>query len=335
MAQLSNARRSNFALSRRVADHKRLLMLLGSHDIPRIRRILTIALRKGASIQKILNVVQSAAAGLYSPRGGFTDRELDISFLVKAIGGPKLLYALTKSHGLASDSTVARHHPIPRIRSSISVPTAEDINHNISAFLNPHIKPAPPNALAGNILMFDGIALETKCRYCVDRNHILGLSRETSHRVDTQVTSIENIDTIRTALFNPESDEKKVTFGSDATVVAVAPYARKDHYSPVPIAVSPSDKTEKGAALATWIETTLWSWAEHPNGAAVHGPIWALGSDGDSSFRLAKHLVCMTSKIDPTSPVGKIIDRLAGLNCLASLDGIIGTCDPKHIFKRK
>jgi hypothetical protein len=41
-------------------------------------------------------------AGLYRPQGGFVKRDLDIAFLVKAIGGLHLLYALGKSHGLAS-----------------------------------------------------------------------------------------------------------------------------------------------------------------------------------------------------------------------------------------
>lgn len=122
-------------------------------------------------------------------------------------------------------------------------------------------------------------------------------------------------------------------FGSDATVVAIAPYAESEHYTPVPIVVSPSDKTEKGTSLAEWLKVVLDAWDSHPQGKALHGPIKAIASDGDASFRLAKHLICMTTPVDPQSPLGKIVCSLIGLNCYTSAQGQRSTCDPKHIFK--
>ncbi|KAF8126234.1 hypothetical protein K438DRAFT_1636429 [Mycena galopus ATCC 62051] len=263
---------------------------------------------------------------------------MDLSFLVKSIGGPKLLYALQKSHGLASVSTVKRNNKIPRLVTSIGAPTLEDINANIASFFDPEIKPPPLQrpgiALAGNILMLDGVSLETKCRYCPDRNSILGLCREHSHRVNTKVESLESVEKVRNALFNG-SEETKVCFGTEATVVAIAPYSETDHYTPVPIAVSPSDKTEKGHQLAKWIQTVLDAWASHPHGEKMHGRIDAIGTDGDSGFRLAKHLLCMVKEVDPTSPLGQILHNLNGFNCFISKGGQRGTCDPKHIFKRE
>jgi hypothetical protein len=52
------------------------------------------------------------------------------------------------------------------------------------------------------------------------------------------------------ALFESQHDDTKVCFGSDATVVGIAPHADNKHYSPVPIVASPPDKTEKGVELA-------------------------------------------------------------------------------------
>ncbi|KAJ7683107.1 hypothetical protein B0H17DRAFT_1160967 [Mycena rosella] len=264
---------------------------------------------------------------------------MDISFLTKAIGGPRLLYTLQKSHGLASISTVRRDKKIPHLLPSIGIPTQEEISANISSFLNPDIKPPPQplpgGALSGNVLMFDGLALETKCCYCPYRNTILGLCREHAHRVDTQVDSLESVENVRLALQKDAKDPGKVCFGSDATVVAIAPYARDDHYTPVPLVVSPSDKTEKGVELAKWIQVVLDTWDSHPQGRILHGEIDALASDGDSGFRLAKHLICMVQDTDPDSPLGKIVHSLLGLNCLTSIGGQRSTGDPKHIFKRK
>ncbi|KAJ7746768.1 hypothetical protein DFH07DRAFT_1038050, partial [Mycena maculata] len=218
------------------------------------------------------------------------------------------------------------------------IPTKEEIDHNISSFFNPEIKPVKSypgcTALPGNIVMFDGVALETKCRYCPRRDAILGLCREHANRVNTKVDSLESVENVRKALAEDPKSENKVCFGSDATVVAIAPYANEEHYTAVPIVVSPSDKTEKGADLAVWLQTVLDAWRDHPQGEALHGPIWAVGSDGDTSYRLAKFIICMVHQIDENTELGKILAPLLGFNRNTSIHGTVATSDPKHIAKR-
>ncbi|KAJ7315740.1 hypothetical protein DFH08DRAFT_820317 [Mycena albidolilacea] len=336
--KLSNAQRSKKSTQGRITEHQQIMMLLATNDIPGLRRILTVQARRGRSPRALCSILQRAVDGKYRARGGFNERDMDIAFLVKAIGGPRLLYALQKSHGLASGTTVRKHSKIPKLVASIGIPTQKDISDNISSFLSPEIKTPPVPArrgIPGNVLMFDGIALETKCCYCPVRNAILGLCREHSNRVNTSVDSLDSVDEVRVALQREKHNPKKVCFGSDATVVAIAPYAQDDHYTPVPIVVSPSDQTEKGPELAEWMQVVLDTWEHHPQGKALHGRIEALASDGASSYRLAKHLICMTTKTDPNSPLGKIICPLLGMNCFTSKDQQLSTCDPKHIFKRR
>jgi len=74
-------------------------------------------------------------------------------------------------------------------------------------------------------------------------------------------------------------------------------------------------------------------WKKHELGEKANGPIWALASDGDSTYRLAKHLICMTKKLQVSSPLANLLSNLLGFNCWTSEDGITSTCDPKHIFK--
>ena len=313
------------------------MMLLASNDIVGLRRLLSTAMRRGASPQTICNLLERSIAGLYTPRRGFTKRDLDIALLVKSIGGPRLLYTLQHSHGLPSWRTVRRHHQIAQLLPSIGTPSEDEISKNIASFFNPDVKP-PPSAdlggLPGNVLMFDGIALETRCRWCPKRDHIIGLCREHSHNVDTKLVDFNSLEKIRTALFEAKNDTTKVCFGADATIVAVAPYARNDHYSPVPIVASPSDKTEKGIHLAEWVQTVLDTWKKHDLGAQTNGSIWALASDGDSAFRVAKHKICMVKKLDSNSTLGKLLAQLFGLNCYTSVNGVLWTGDPKHILKR-
>lgn len=127
---------------------------------------------------------------------------------------------------------------------------------------------------------------------------------------------------------------KRSALGGDATVVAIAPYARKDHYSPVPIVLSPSDKTEKGDQLAQWIrKSVLDPFVHHPFGQSLIGGIWSLASDGDATFRRARQIICIQKPLDPSSDLGKKLCGLLGLNVYTLVEGITGSCDPKHIFK--
>ena len=267
----------------------------------------------------------------------FNQRDHDLAFLVQSIAGPRLLYALQKSYGFVSTTTVQRSTKVPRLLLSVGVPAAEEMRKNMTSFLDPSVKPPLPSAssgnIPGNILMFDGVALESKCRYCPRRDCVIGLCREHSKNVNPRVTSFAEIGKLRTALFDEEDTDKKVCFGLDATVVAMASYARSDHYRPVPLIVSPSDKTEKGELLAAWIQTLIDEYNIHVYGKAMHGPIFSIASDSDSSFQKARQILCMKTKIDPSSELGTIICPLLGMNTWTSPEGITGTCDLTHVFK--
>ncbi|KAK7026492.1 hypothetical protein VNI00_015572 [Paramarasmius palmivorus] len=318
-------RRAQF-LRRKIDDYSRILILLAKNDVTALRRLLAVALKRGASVHSILSRIEDSLDGLYSPKGGFEKRDLDKAFLAKALGGSRLLYALTKSEGFAANETIRRNYRVPKLRPSLSVPTASDIKTNIARFFDPEIKPPrkparPGQAIPGNTLMFDGVALESKCRYCIERDAVMGLCREHSKNVDLKVSDLEAVENIRAALFDEKThteESQKVCFGSDGTVVAIAPYSRTDFYSPCPIALSPSCKKEKGGDLAAWLDVTLRSWRESPYGECLNGPIWSIGSD----------------EIDPQSKLGKIIHPLKGMNRMTSIHGVIGTSDPKHIMKR-
>ncbi|KAK7041233.1 hypothetical protein R3P38DRAFT_2768597 [Favolaschia claudopus] len=195
--QLNNTKKSNKRNNTQISDFKRIIALIASEEVAGLRRILEQALARGSSPRKVLVILERTLRKLYRVRGGFNERELDISFLVKAIGGPKLLYALQKALGLTSVSTIRRRHRVPKLLPSLATPTSEEVHANIQAFFCPDIKPPPkfPNCseLPGNVMMFDGVALEGRPRYCPDRDAILGLCREHSSRmgpIDWKVSSV-------------------------------------------------------------------------------------------------------------------------------------------------
>ena len=315
--QLSAAQRRLVTASRRLADYQRIMMMLATHDYANLQRMLSVALRHGSSPAAIIGQLQRAFNGLYAPRTGYTERDIDLAFIAKSLGGPRLLYALQKGKGFVSERTVRRHRPIPKLHVSIGTPSAHDCDTNLDAVMNPEIRPPAQSCpgqsdqggqhrtLPGNILMFDGIALEGRCRYCPKRDSVLGFCREHGKIVYLKCDSVEAIQKLKDLV-----NEGKLCFGSDATVVAIAPYTETDHYTPVPIILSPTDKTEKGEDMMIWIQKVLDSWEKHQFGAQINGPIWAIASDGDPSFRLAKHLLCMTTDLDMTSPLGQKLGEL-------------------------
>ncbi|KAH9852083.1 hypothetical protein C2E23DRAFT_203440 [Lenzites betulinus] len=347
--KLFNVQRKLSTLRRRIGDNQRLVMLLATNDVQRLQRLLSVALRKGASVRALISRIEDSLEGRFTPRGGFDGREIEVAFLAKALGGPRLLYALAHSHGLPSITTVGRQMSIPRLRPSISRPTEDEISANIASLCNPETRPSmiPPSdpnrmqddpgarpTVAGLILMIDGVALEERCRYCSERNSIVGLCREHSAGLNTRVTSLDIVKKVEDALHGVDGEEPTCCYGKDGTVAAVAPYARTDHYTPVPILLSPSCKGETGEELADTLLAVIQVWRTHPFGEKTHGPLWALGSDGESSFRRARFLLCMTEVIDRATSLGRIVYSLRGFNCYTGPHGLVGTCDPKHVIKR-
>jgi hypothetical protein len=302
-------------------------MLLSKNDVPALHRLLTVAIRRGASINAILQQVQKAAEGVYSPRGNWSQRELDIAFLAKAMGGPRLLYALQKAIGLPSVSSVQRHRQPPQLRPSLKQPTRDEMVANITALLGPGGKPAPKRNFAGQVLMIDDLAIEEQCRLDPSTKSVVGGCREHTGNTNLRVTDLASIVAIETALHI----DKTMHYGKDGTVVAIGAIADSEHYAAV---LSASCKKETGKELAGWLGLFLDVYREHEYGAKVHGPIMAIATDGAASFRTARFVLCMTEDLLPTSDIGKCLYQLSGMNCRTGRFGLVGTCDPKHVMKR-
>jgi hypothetical protein len=141
---------------------------------------------------------------------------------------------------------------------------------------------------------------------------------------------VDDINAIAEALYKTETCHH----GKDGIVAAIAPIAESEYYAPAPLLISASCKRETGQQLTEWLKMFIQVYKDHPDGEKTHGPIRTIASDGEASFRTARFLLCTTQDLDPNSELGKILYKLPGLNCQIGADGLLGTCDPKHIFKR-
>ncbi|KIK79957.1 hypothetical protein PAXRUDRAFT_159904, partial [Paxillus rubicundulus Ve08.2h10] len=88
----------------RLGDLKRLIMAVATSDHPHISHLVSVTLQQGASWRAIVRMLEGAVEKLSSSRG-YSDKDFQIAWLVKVLGGPKLHYALHHALGIPSLST--------------------------------------------------------------------------------------------------------------------------------------------------------------------------------------------------------------------------------------
>jgi hypothetical protein len=299
-------------------------MKIASNDVPGVSRILEVSLNRGESARALLERLEDAITRVYRPSGHWTPREYDIAFLAKALGGPRLLYALQQAKHFPSLSTLRRRKKLPQLVVSADLPTDDEINANITTMLG--ARPPPSKPSVGQTLMIDGIALEEVPRYDSSRNLVLGLCREHSHGQKKTIDHFEDLDALREGL-----NSGKWHYSKDGTVFALAPVTSKDHYYPTPVLISGSCKSENGSNIAELVRRFISCYNANPNGRERHGPILSFATDGESSFRSARFENCLGN---PIAVGDDVLLMLPGFNIESGPEDLVGTCDPKHIFKR-
>jgi hypothetical protein len=310
--------------SKRMSDHKRFLMALATHDIPRLHHLIRIAIKQGAGIEEILWRIEDAAKRLYNVKS-FSTTEKKFMRLIKRMAGRKAVYAMSKFLGLPSRTTIAESSS-RKLLPSVGVPTATEIATNISTFFGPS---SPSPAKAGHCLMIDGLHLCQRCRWHRPTNQIIGLCREHSAHLDL---SMNDMDSVLEVLEAVHGESPTCHYGREATVVAVGAF-RSDNYHGLPIAQTQTCKSEKGKGFAALLESTLEQWKLHAE--EVHGPIWVVGMDGDSVFRDGAFKVLMCDEVEKSSELYEKLGGLEGLNLQCSKDEKVAAPDTKHVTKRK
>ena len=81
LLKLNSSRRLS-KLASSVNLYKRLLWCLGENDIPRVKQLLNVCLRKGANVNYILDRIQLALNGAYHAKG-FQAADIDIWYLLR------------------------------------------------------------------------------------------------------------------------------------------------------------------------------------------------------------------------------------------------------------
>ncbi|KAG8697056.1 hypothetical protein FRC08_006762 [Ceratobasidium sp. 394] len=319
-----NARR----LLGKLSVHRQLVSSLAECDEVAVGRIVRVALRQGCGPLAIVDRLAKAQQGLYSCQD-YSQKSLDMALLSIRLGGPRLLYALSKICSFPSEPTVNRHTERAYIRPSIAFPILEELLANIKSVCA-HSR-ATTSVSRGFSLLIDEIATEERMTYSVAEDAILGLCREHASVFDTQNMTGRPI----SCLYDLKKllDSGACHRAKEATVVSVAPFSKED-YSPKVILVSGTCKTESVQDQRSLIVLAIRAWNESPHGRSALGKLWSIATDGDPRRRQASHSICMVKPLPPTSPICNELCHLDLLNLMCGEDEITHDGDFKHEEKR-
>jgi hypothetical protein len=187
----------------RVVDtHKKLLLLVGSQNIPRLQVVVGRLMARNASAESILNVVKQAALGVYKPKGYLEEEKL-LGFLMMKVGGAKVAKIASAGFSGPSVSTLRRFHIADPLVASAGDPSYHDVVANIKASFSTTGTFAFDSAAAkqlGYVLMIDEVKCELRLRWDASTNRIIGLCREHSNQLSTEFNTLEDLETVYGAL---------------------------------------------------------------------------------------------------------------------------------------
>jgi hypothetical protein len=301
--------------------HKRLLLLLRSNDVPRLQHVMASCVRKGFGIKGILSELGRAVDGL-TRAGHFEGKEIDLALTVLHLGGPSLLYTLSKAIQLPSLSTVRRRADTAKV--TVCGKGGERyiravIRQNIVALA----KRLPGGLKSPWSLMIDEVSVEERARYKHDTNEVLGFCIEHTGEISIQLGSLEDL----LGLVG-QVESNGIHLAKEAYMVAVAPH-RATGYRAMPLLVAGTCKgrNEELQKLAITIVTEEWQ----ATVADEFGSVYDVASDGDGiRRRLFNKLFLEHDDHDiAQSPCSRL--PLFHYEGRKELQGMF---DPKHAMKR-
>ena len=177
-ASKANLGKFNSAKAAKVATKfrdgaQRVFQLLADHKMPRLHQLFRQALARGATPQKLQELLGRCARGEYAPKG-YDEEDLDSLLLVQRLGGGRLTYALNKSHGVASRSLLYKGGKLPRFLICPAELELNIVRQNMETFI--FSQPCKGRTLW--TLMADNVAVEERWRYAQHRDCIYGGCRE-------------------------------------------------------------------------------------------------------------------------------------------------------------
>jgi hypothetical protein len=338
-----DARRKCANLTKKMSLTKQIFTLLATQDVPRLQQLLALCFRQGWGMQGILLKIGAAAQGLYKA-AQYSKTDVDVATLVLRLGGRKLLFTLSKTHGLCSKNTVRRLTDQPRFWCCADTVSAKAvIKRNITLFI---FEREPPTERCLWVFAVDDVALDERLRFNPHQGKVLGLCREHIGDLGTSITGHDDLRRIKDRLVGG-----CVHLAKELTVGALMPI-RSKNYQAQPVFASGTCKLHETAiSLQPLYEAVIEVWYEDDRGYKLRGPIANINTDGAANFRLAAAKLLNVAPLDATvneyhqsemhrmlSPL-VLFDTYCGVRDPSSDENktkfcIVDSSDDKHSLKR-
>ena len=328
LALLGQDRKLKTAMQK-LDDYKRLLGLIATDKLARVRAFFASQVRRGSSPRSMIDLWKKVVAGLYKPKQ-FDEAEIDETVLAWRLGVTSLVYAQnhSTSAGGASLTTARRCGKLTRFHSCVEDVTIEPIRLNFEKLFE---KPRVGQRCLWHLKMDD-----VKGNKMLRVDEVDGICRGVCYHakgaVDLRIKTFADIEAIRDAL-----DSKKVHYGTELTVVAIAPNRETD-YAPHVVALSAGclvgDPPERTRKLPDCVLTT---YTNDPRGQEALGILATVQPDGAGLFVKICHAVFFSKRMGPDHPLFDYFSDCA-LWPLWTGEGIYerctSGCELKHTIKR-
>ncbi|KAH8987060.1 hypothetical protein EDB92DRAFT_2090923 [Lactarius akahatsu] len=330
---LFHLRRTNNArkLIRRegaITMHRQVLLAMSSGKIPRLDRVVRVAMDWHMSVAAILDLVNKAGRGIYHPKG-FSEEEDLQALLFLHLGGQRVAEIAHRMFRIPTPSTVRRRTMIPPLICSSSYPILRDLESNLKAAFDSLLPALTEQGRYHIVLMIDEIAQGRRPQWCDQTNQILGWCREHTKGRCMDFNSIADAE-----LLFQDMERGDVHLVHEATIGAIGILCSNSRlYSAKPFLVSGSCKKETAEDHASLIQTTLN--AIKDTKALSDARVVSIVSDGEAKW--GKALVQLTFKrwLSPSSPIYPWLSGCAFLDLHVGTDDITCDKDWKHVAAKR
>ena len=108
--------------------------LIRSADIPRLKTLTEVCIRKGMGMKSILGRIEDAINKRYSPQN-YDDTDMEKATIVLRIGGPRLLHVLHITDGLPSVSLTYQKKAIaPNVIAGVDSSFEDRLKNSIASY---------------------------------------------------------------------------------------------------------------------------------------------------------------------------------------------------------
>jgi hypothetical protein len=279
---------------RKLDDYSRLVTLVATDKLARVRAFFASQVRRGSSPRYMIDLWRKAMAGLFKPKQ-YDEEEIDEAILTWRLGIKSLVYAQnhSKSVGGASLATARRRGMLQPFYASVTDVTMKEIRLNFETLL----KKDPTEPCLWH-LKIDDVKGNKQLRVSETDGICRGACYHAKGNVNLNIKSFGDIEAICTKL-----DNGTIHYGTELTVAAVAAN-RENNYEPHVVALSAGclkgDPPERTRKLLECIMTT---YTGDPRGQDTRGILATVQPDGAGLFVKICHAAFFSERMTSSHPL--------------------------------